>query len=108
MVLDRILEVLRAVAGDPAGEWTAAGMSEEAGFGLTSFTEWCRKATGRSPRWYVLEQRLLVARAALLETDDSITQIAVDAGFSSSQHFASAFRKLHGESPRQFRARRGV
>ena len=105
MVPDRVLEVLRAVADDPASEWTAAGMSATAGIGLTSFTEWCRKATGRSPRWYVLEQRLLVARRELLETRRSITQIALDAGFSSSQHFSSAFRKLNGESPSEFRSR---
>ncbi|MFW5884262.1 MAG: AraC family transcriptional regulator [bacterium] len=100
-----VMRVLARVADEPQEPWTAADMAADAGLGLTAFTEWCRRATGRSPRWYVLASRLERARSMLASTSAPVTHIALENGFSSSQHFSSAFRKLYGESPSRFRAR---
>ncbi len=103
-VPERVLDVLNEVARRPQGEWTSTAMADGAGLGLTAFTEWCRRATGRSPRWYLLEQRLTLARERLAE-GVSVTDAALEAGFSSSQHFSATFRKLHGETPTAYRRR---
>jgi AraC-like DNA-binding protein len=100
-----VLEILRKVAREPEREWTTADMAAAAKLGITRFTEWCRRATGRSPRWYVLERRLERARSLLADTQRPIIDIGLESGFSSSQHFATAFRKLYGESPSDFRRR---
>lgn len=100
-----VVEVLREVSHNPGAEWTASGLANRAGMGITAFTRWCRKLTGRSPRWYVLEQRLEWARGELAGSDRSVGEIAGVAGFSSSQHFSSAFRKLFGRTPSGFRNR---
>lgn len=100
-----VMRVLARVSEEPQEPWTAAEMAAHAGLGLTAFTEWCRRATGRSPRWYVLASRLARARSMLATTSAPITRVAFENGFSSSQHFSSAFRKLFGESPSDFRAR---
>jgi len=39
----------------------------------------------------------------LRTTNRPVTQIAIDLGFSSSQHFANAFRKIRGRSPSEER-----
>ena len=100
-----VVAVLSEVAGAPERAWTSAGMAERAGLGATAFTDWCRRATGRSPRWYLLEQRLRSARELLLASDWTVTEIALQTGFSSSQHFSAAFRKLFGETPSACRRR---
>lgn len=100
-----VLRVLSDVARAPEGEWTSAGMAERAGLGATAFTDWCRRATGRSPRWYVLEQRLRSARDLLVESEWTVTEIAIETGFASSQHFSASFRKLFGETPTAYRRR---
>lgn len=100
----QVLAVLNDVAERPQREWTSTSMAERAGLGLTAFTEWCRRATGRSPRWYLLEQRLAYARDRLARKA-SVTEAALDAGFSSSQHFSATFRKLYGETPTAYRRR---
>ncbi len=105
-VPEGVLKVLSAVAEQPAAEWTAESMADGAGLGQTAFTEWCRRVTGRSPRWYVLEQRLERGRELLADPSVRVTEVAYETGFSSSQHFSSAFRKLYGESPSAYRARR--
>jgi AraC family L-rhamnose operon regulatory protein RhaS len=104
-VPERVLAVLKEVAQTPDRQWTSGEMAVEAGLGLTAFTEWCRRVTGRSPRWYVLEQRLDRGRELLASTPRPVTEIALEIGFSSSQHFSSAFRKLYGESPTEYRRR---
>jgi len=52
-----------------------------------------------------LAHRMRTARAALATSDTPITAIALEAGFSTPQHFAAAFRKDCGETPTAFRAR---
>ena len=47
-------------------------------------------------------QRIRQARQILLDQTDSITEIAVQLAYSSSQHFATAFKKETGLSPRDF------
>jgi AraC-like DNA-binding protein len=94
-----VLAVLRGVREEPARAWTTAGMAAAAGMGVTAFTDWCNRVTGRSPRWYVLQERLAAALEMLEAGEASITDAAIATGFSSSQHFSTAFRKLYGESP---------
>ncbi len=62
-----------------------------------------RKVTGVTFKEYVNYIRIKQAVQALLTTDDSITKIAVDCGFNSSNYFKDIFRKINGVSPRTFR-----
>jgi AraC-like DNA-binding protein len=55
----------------------------------------------------VARARLAEAERRMLDTDDPLTAVALDAGFASLQHFSQAFRKATGESPSAWRARRG-
>jgi len=100
-----VLAVLQHVLREPAANWTTVEMADRAGLGVTAFTDWCRRATGRTPRWYVLDCRLEQARMLLVNSQRSVTHIALELGFSSLQHFSSSFRQLYGESPSGFRAR---
>jgi AraC family transcriptional activator of pyochelin receptor len=49
---------------------------------------------------YLSDVRLEMAKNDLLEKRKSITEIAFELGYSSLQHFSSAFRKKFGVSPR--------
>ena len=57
---------------------------------------------------YIRRARLLGAVSALFETDDPITEIAMDCGFSSSQALAKAFKKKLNVSPSQVRSYRAA
>lgn len=58
---------------------------------------------GVSPQTYQNERRLRQATEQLHTSDRSITDIAFDLGFNTTQHFATAFKARYGESPSQFR-----
>jgi AraC-like DNA-binding protein len=53
---------------------------------------------------FIRRERLREAERCLCHTDMSITEIAHAAGFCSSSHFCNFFRRVHGQSPRMFRA----
>lgn len=57
----------------------------------------------RSPHQYQTEQRLDRAKQLLTTSDLSITAIAAEVGFSSSQHFARTFKQTTGVTPRSYR-----
>ena len=62
-----------------------------------------REEVGLSPRKYYLMCRIEEAVHQLTKTDKSIIQIGTDLGFSSSQHFASLFKKIIGVTPQDCR-----
>lgn len=64
-----------------------------------------RKVTGTTFKEYLTQIRIKQASQALLTTDDSITQIALDCGFGSSNYFKDIFKKMTGVSPRTYRKR---
>lgn len=78
-------------------------MAATAGLKPGYFREQFRKETGYSPVEYLTLLRVQKAKTRLLETGASITDIAFEMGFSSSQYFASTFRKVTGETPLKFR-----
>jgi AraC family L-rhamnose operon regulatory protein RhaS len=57
-----------------------------------------------TPGDYHLRQRILVAKHRLRKTQGSITDIALELGFSSSQYFATVFKKVVGLTPSEYRA----
>lgn len=62
-----------------------------------------RRHTGRSPMQMLTELRLSRAYALLNETDMSIGEIAVAAGFGSLQLFSRKFRERYSQSPHGYR-----
>lgn len=62
-----------------------------------------KEETGMTPNDYWQRLRIDLAQEMLVNTNRSITQIAMDCGFSSSQYFSSVFRKYSGVSPTDYR-----
>lgn len=83
---------------------TVAGrLNEVAGLSVSHFTERFRAATGTAPAEYYLAHRIDEACRRLRATSTPVTRIAMDLGFSSSQHFAAAFHRFTGTAPRIYR-----
>ncbi|MBE9598055.1 AraC family transcriptional regulator [Pedobacter sp. MC2016-24] len=70
------------------------------------FKSWFKKEFGMPPVDYILRTRIEEAKKLLLlTTTESITTIAFQLNFSSSQYFATVFKKYTGLSPAEFRQR---
>ncbi|MFT3935137.1 MAG: AraC family transcriptional regulator [Chitinophagaceae bacterium] len=84
-------------------QWLVEEMAVLVGLGTTAFTEKVKSYTGFSPMHYLINIRIAEAIKMLKNTDKPVTDIALETGFYSSQHFATTFKKLTGYTPRQFR-----
>jgi len=58
---------------------------------------------GVTPKRYQLQARLTEAKMRLLDRRRSVTDIALELGFSSSQHFSRQFRQATGTTPLAYR-----
>lgn len=68
------------------------------------FSRSFKASTGRPPYQVLSEMRIERAKALLRESRLSITELALDLGFSSPAHFSSRFRQLTGLTPSAWRA----
>jgi AraC-like DNA-binding protein/mannose-6-phosphate isomerase-like protein (cupin superfamily) len=59
--------------------------------------------TGLTPKGYMEYIKISEAAKLLKDTEMSVTEIALRLGYSSSQHFATAFGRAIGQTPTQWR-----
>jgi AraC-like DNA-binding protein len=67
----------------------------------------CREV-GVPPAEYVLQRKIDAACTLLQHGEHTITGVAMQMGFSSSQYFATTFRRYMGQSPSAWRRQRRV
>jgi AraC family transcriptional regulator len=94
--LERVKE---AVALAPARKWNVARLAEVANLSPFHLCHVFREAVGTSIYDYVLHERLAQTLDAVLDCEDDLTTIALDAGFNSHSHFTARFRGFFGCTP---------
>lgn len=78
-------------------------LASQVGMSHARLTRGFKKIYGCTVFEYLRNERLNYGRTLLQEDRLSITQVAFEAGFSGSSHFASAFQKAYGVSPSVYR-----
>ena len=86
-----------------AHQWTVEEMAAMIGIGTTLFNEKVKKYSGFSPINYLINIRISEAIKLLKNQNVSVTDIALELGFYSSQHFSTTFKKLTGYTPSDVR-----
>lgn len=85
--------------------WTLEAMAESCRLGVTQFVHYFRTQTNMTPAKYLNHARIQMACELLgKKPGQSITEIGLACGFSSSQYFTNVFRQQLGVSPRAYRA----
>ena len=82
---------------------TVAEIAEQTHFSESYFNKIFRKVTGVSPYEYLLKVRLEQAKALLIQTELSVSDVAFQTGFNSASNFLYFFKKQTGLSALQFR-----
>ena len=99
----RLARLCRALIAAPALEIDIDAMALKAGISRRSFTRLFRQQTGMSfGAWR--QQACLLAALTRLGSGDSITQVAIELGYSSASAFTVAFRRVLGTAPSRYLA----
>ncbi|MEQ1570186.1 MAG: AraC family transcriptional regulator [Myxococcota bacterium] len=104
----RIDQVLTYVERHLDEELSPARLARVAHFSGYHFHRVFRGVTGESVMECVRRLRLERAARRLRATDDSVTEVAFQAGFSSHEAFTRAFAARFGEPPQVFRGHDGA
>lgn len=78
-------------------------MVQASGYSKHHFIKKFKQVTGSTPWAYVLRLKIDKAKELLLDEQYSIKQVAALVGIHNPLYFSRLFRKLTGQSPRQFR-----
>lgn len=98
-----IEDALRYIAQNFSLPLTLDEVAEKINLTPTYLSKKFKKVTGVTFKEYVNFIRIRQACQMLLTTDDSITTIAINCGFNSSNYFKDCFRRINGISPRAYR-----
>jgi AraC-like DNA-binding protein len=96
----RLGRVLRLIHGDVARPWTVAELAGVAGMSRAAFSAEFTRRVGKPPLAYVRAWRLTIARAALIQGDETVASIARKVGYTSQSAFGHAFRSTFGSAPK--------
>jgi AraC-like DNA-binding protein/mannose-6-phosphate isomerase-like protein (cupin superfamily) len=98
-----ILKLEQKLKNDLSYKWTLQDMSGILNMGQTSLNHLLKRETGFTPQQYLMRLRIEEAKSLMQSTDNNMTEIALNCGFSSSQHFSAAFKRNTGYRPKDYR-----
>lgn len=102
---DGVGAALRAVHADVSHSWSLRELAEISHMSRSAFAQAFKKHVGIPPLEYLIQWRMSLARDALARDTVSISELAQATGYRSESAFSTAFRRVVGSSPAQFRSR---
>ena len=100
---ERIGAALRAMHADVARRWTLEELANIANLSRSAFAASFKSHVGRAPLDYLIQWRMSLARDALRHDSRALSELAFAIGYESESAFSTAFRRVVGSSPKQFR-----
>jgi transcriptional regulator GlxA family with amidase domain len=82
---------------------SVSALSAVAGLSRSHFSHAFRTSVGRTPHAHIVRLRVEHAMKLMLETDVSMSEVALATGFSDQAHFSNQFRRMAGVTPTQWR-----
>jgi len=78
-------------------------VAQAVGYSSAYLTDLVRRLTGKTVNNWIIERRIAEASSLLLETNDSVDEIALKVGYQNINHFYCQFRDYYQNTPRAWR-----
>ncbi|MDR3110157.1 MAG: AraC family transcriptional regulator [Planctomycetaceae bacterium] len=103
-VSENIAQAVRQIKDSGDKFYTLHQLARIANLSESRFKHRFKEEIGTTPADYQIRQKIDQARKLLLRPQTTILDTALDLGFSSSQYFATVFRRYTGMTPAEYRA----
>ena len=97
-----IAGVVETIRSHPEESYPSAVLAAQAGLSVSRFKARFKAEVGTAPHEFVLHVKIEAARK-LLAQGKSATEVAFELGFSSSQYFATVFKRFSEQTPSGFK-----
>lgn len=98
-----IERLVRRIESNPEEEYRLLDLADEAALSLSRFKARFRHETGLAPHDFILRSKVEAAKKLLAHEGETVTDIAMRLNFSSSQYFATVFKRFTMQTPSEFR-----
>src|SRR5476649_644596 len=88
---------------EPNRRWTLPELAGEVAMSRSAFALRFKTLVGISPLDYLLRWRMRLAGRALATSKASVSLIGMAYGYESESAFSSAFKRVRGRPPREYR-----
>ena len=99
-----VVEALRFIRGNANRLISVDDVVEQVAMSKRGLYQKFTRNLGRTVHDEILRTRTDHIARMLIETEQTIAQIALDMGFTSSEHISRYFQQAKGQTPRQYRA----
>ena len=100
----RLVRVLAAMEANLETPLSAQEIADIAGMSPRQTERLFSRYLATTPMGFYAHLRLERARSLLMQTELSVTEVAVACGYRSLSHFAKVYRATYGHAPRRMRA----
>lgn len=99
----RIQVLVEYMVTHPTESFTSSSLCELADISQSSLQRLFKQHTGKTPREFIKELRMVTAAHRLLVTNERISTIAYELGFETLSYFSRKFKSVYGVSPQLYR-----
>jgi AraC-like DNA-binding protein len=101
----QVARALRAIEEHPAQPWTVQSLAAYVGLSRAALARRFVVQVGEPPLTHLTRWRLALAADLLVGSDSTLASIAHQVGYANAFALSAAFKRVHGESPRDYRRR---
>jgi AraC-like DNA-binding protein len=98
-----IARVVERIQSCPEERYSLNDLAGEAGLSLSRFKVRFKAEMGIAPHEYILRCKMEAAKKILRDGQATVTEAAMRLEFSSSQYFATVFKRFTKQTPQEFR-----
>jgi AraC-like DNA-binding protein len=97
-----IAVIVERVKSSPELSYSLAALAQEAGLSVSRFKTKFKAQMGIAPHDFILRCKMDAAKGLLAGQGRSVTETAMHLGFSTSQYFATVFKRFTQQTPVEF------
>jgi len=98
-----IICALQYIENNISDNVSLSSLSKEANLSKHHFCRVFKKYTGKSPKRFIIDQKIEKAKNLLMEVDNTVSIVAWETGFNDLSSFIKHFKRTSGVTPSDYR-----